>query len=94
VKVSPGEVRRAGSLGLNGSGYPGGLSGDEIGEFGRVLAVADVVDAMSSHRPCRPGIGIAAALEEIERGGGVRYDAGVCDVCLTLFREEGYVIPE
>jgi len=79
---------------LDGSGYPGGLSGDEIGEFGRVLAVADVVEAMSSHRPYRPGLGIDAALEEIELGRGVRYDARVCDACLALFREEGFVIPD
>jgi len=79
---------------LDGSGYPGGLSGDEIGEFGRVLAVADVVEAMSSHRPYRPGLGIDAALEEIELGRGVRYDARVCDVCLALFREDGFVIPD
>ena len=79
---------------LDGSGYPAGLSGDEIGEFGRVLAVADVVEAMSSHRPYRPGLGIDAALEEIELGRGARYDACVCDACLTLFREDGFVIPE
>ncbi len=79
---------------LDGSGYPAGLSGDEMGEFGRVLAVADVVEAMSSHRPYRPGLGIDAALEEIELGRGARYDACVCDACLTLFREDGFVIPE
>ncbi len=79
---------------LDGSGYPGGLSGDEIGEFGRVLAVADVVEAMSSHRPYRPGLGIAAALDEIALGSGARYDARVCDACLALFREEGFVIPD
>jgi len=79
---------------LDGSGYPHGLAGDEIGEFGRVLAVADVVEAMSSHRPYRPGLGIDAALEEIEIGSGSRYDARVCDACLSLFREDGFVIPE
>jgi HD-GYP domain-containing protein (c-di-GMP phosphodiesterase class II) len=79
---------------LDGSGYPLGLAGDEIGEFGRVLAVADVVEAMSSHRPYRPGLGIDAALEEIELGSGSRYDARVCDACLSLFREDGFVIPE
>lgn len=79
---------------LDGSGYPSGLTGDEIGEFARVLAVADVVEAMSSHRPYRPALGIDAALEEIELGRGLRYDARVCDACLALFREDGFVIPD
>ena len=79
---------------LDGRGYPGGLSGDEIGEFARVLAVADVVEAMSSHRPYRPGLGIDAALEEIELGRGARYDERVSDACLALFREDGFVLPD
>jgi PAS domain S-box-containing protein len=76
---------------LDGSGYPDGLSGDEIGEFARIVAVADVVEAMSSDRPYRPAIGLDAALHEVEGGRGVRYDARVVDVCLRLFREEGFV---
>ena len=57
------------------------------------LAVADVVEAMCSHRPYRPGLGVEAALAEIERGRGKVYDPVVADVCLKLFREKGYAIP-
>lgn len=53
------------------------------------MAVADVVESMSSHRPYRPSLGMAAALAEIERGRGVIYDAEVVDSCLRLFREDG-----
>ena len=55
-----------------------------------VLAVADVVEAIASHRPYRPAIGIDAALQEIENKGGILYDTDVVDVCLRLFREKGY----
>jgi putative nucleotidyltransferase with HDIG domain len=79
---------------LDGSGYPAGLKGDAIGEFARILAVADVVEAMSSHRPYRPTLGIDAALEEIESGRGTRYDAGAVDACLRLFREQGFRLEE
>ncbi|MDI9569565.1 MAG: PAS domain S-box protein [Pseudomonadota bacterium] len=75
---------------LDGSGYPRGLKGDEILMEARVLAVADVVEAMSSHRPYRPALGVEKALEEIETHAGVRYDAHVVEVCLRLFREKGY----
>ena len=74
---------------LDGSGYPAGLEDDEIGEFGRIIAVADVVEAMSSHRPYRPAIGMEPALEEIEQGRGVRYDERAADACVQLFRERG-----
>jgi PAS domain S-box-containing protein len=79
---------------MDGSGYPDGLSGDEIGEFGRIVAVADVVEAMSSHRPYRPAIGLEAALEEIEKGRGVRYDERVTDACLRVFREHDFAFRE
>ena len=75
---------------LDGSGYPQGLSGDAIGTFARILAVADVTEAMSSHRPYRPALGVGPALEEIESGRGARYDAEVCDICLRLFRTEAF----
>ena len=75
---------------MNGSGYPRNLKGDEILMEARILAVADVVEAMASHRPYRPGMGIEAALEEIEKNKGVLYDKAVADVCLRLFREKGY----
>lgn len=78
---------------LDGSGYPQGLKADEILLEARITAVADVVEAMSSHRPYRPGLGIDTALAEIERGRGVLYDAAIVDVCLKLFREKGYTLP-
>jgi HD-GYP domain-containing protein (c-di-GMP phosphodiesterase class II) len=60
---------------------------------GRILAVADVVEAMCSHRPYRPGLGIEKTLAEIERGSGIIYDATVAAACLKLFREQAYTIP-
>ena len=77
---------------IDGSGYPQGLKGDEIIFEARILAVADVVEAMYSHRPYRPGLGLEAALSEIQKGRGVRYDPAVADACLTLFRERNYKI--
>jgi len=60
----------------------------------RILAVADVVEAMASHRPYRPGLGIDKALAEIERGRGTSYDAPVVDICLRVFREKGFRLPD
>jgi PAS domain S-box-containing protein/putative nucleotidyltransferase with HDIG domain len=77
---------------IDGSGYPQGLKGDEILMEARIIAVADVVEAMASHRPYRPAIGIDAALGEIEKNRGVLYDNTVADACLRLFREKGYQI--
>jgi PAS domain S-box-containing protein/putative nucleotidyltransferase with HDIG domain len=75
---------------MDGSGYPQGLSGDAILVEARILAVADVVEAMSSHRPYRAALGVEAALAEIERGRGAQYDTLVVDACLELFRVEGF----
>jgi response regulator RpfG family c-di-GMP phosphodiesterase len=75
---------------MDGSGYPHGLKGDAILLEARILAVADVIEAMASHRPYRPGLGMDAALEEISRNRGVRYDADVADAALRLIRERGY----
>ncbi len=75
---------------LNGSGYPGGLSGESILLEARILAVADVVEAMSSHRPYRPSLGIKEALLEISRNRGILYDAHAADACLQLFKEKHY----
>jgi len=75
---------------LNGSGYPLGLKAEQIILEARIIAVADVVEAMSSHRPYRPGLGIDIALAEIERGRGSLYDPAVADACLMLFRQRGY----
>jgi HD-GYP domain-containing protein (c-di-GMP phosphodiesterase class II) len=75
---------------IDGSGYPRQLKGDEILMEARIMAVADVVEAMASHRPYRPAIGIEAALEEIEKNKGILYDDAVADACLRLFREKGF----
>lgn len=77
---------------LDGSGYPNGVKGDQISIEGRILAVADTVDAMASHRPYRVALGIESALAEIVRGRGTLYDEMVVDACLTLFREKNYKI--
>jgi HD-GYP domain-containing protein (c-di-GMP phosphodiesterase class II) len=74
---------------MNGSGYPAGLSGDEIMLEARILAVADVVAAMSSHRPYRSAFGLDKALEEISQNRSVLYDAEAVDACLRLFTEKG-----
>ncbi|MGB2783708.1 MAG: HD domain-containing phosphohydrolase, partial [Atribacterota bacterium] len=75
---------------LNGSGYPQGLKGDEIFPEARIMGVADVVEAMSSHRPYRPALGIGKALEEISQNKGILYDSEVVDICLNLFREKRF----
>ena len=75
---------------MDGSGYPSGLSGDNILLEARILAVADVVEAMASHRPYRPALGIDKALEEISQNKDILYDPKVVDVCLRLFREKGF----
>jgi HD-GYP domain-containing protein (c-di-GMP phosphodiesterase class II) len=75
---------------MDGSGYPHGLTGDNILLESRIISVADVVESMASHRPYRPSLGIEAALEEIEKNRGTYYDSTVADACLRLFREKGY----
>jgi HD-GYP domain-containing protein (c-di-GMP phosphodiesterase class II) len=75
---------------MDGSGYPRNLKGEEILIEARIMAVADVIEAMASHRPYRPAVGIEAALEEIEKNKGIIYDDAVADTCLKLFREKGY----
>ncbi|HEX6007976.1 MAG TPA: PAS domain S-box protein [Burkholderiales bacterium] len=78
---------------IDGSGYPLGLKGDEILLEARILSVADVVEAMVSHRPYRPAVTIDAALSEIVMNRGTHYDARVVDACLKLFREKNYLLP-
>lgn len=78
---------------LDGSGYPDGLKADAILKEANVLAVADVVEAMASHRPYRPARGIDAALAEIQRGSGTAYWSDAVDACVHLFREDGYQLP-
>jgi putative nucleotidyltransferase with HDIG domain len=75
---------------LDGSGYPRGLKGDEILLEARILAVADVVEAMSSHRPYRPALGLIQALDEINKNKGIFYDSQAVDACLRVFQEKGF----
>lgn len=75
---------------IDGSGYPGELKGDEIILEARILAVADVVEAMSSHRPYRPAKGIDAAIEEIKKNRGKLYDSDIVDICVELFEKEKF----
>lgn len=69
---------------LDGSGYPVGLKGDEISLAAQIVAVADVVEAMTSHRPYRPELGQEVAFEEIKRGQGVSYNSEVVDTCIEI----------
>lgn len=75
---------------LDSSGYPQGLIGPDISPCARILAVADVVEAMASHRPYRPALGINQALEEISHNRGILYDPGVVDVCVKLFTGKSF----
>ena len=75
---------------IDGSGYPQGLKGKKILLEAKIIGVADVVEAMSSHRPYRPTLGIDKALEEISQNRGILYDPVVADVCLRLFKEKNF----
>jgi PAS domain S-box-containing protein/putative nucleotidyltransferase with HDIG domain len=75
---------------INGSGYPQGLKGEDILLEAKIIGVADVVEAMSSHRPYRPALGIDVALEEISKNRGILYDPEIVDVCLKLFKEKEF----
>ncbi|MFP4086920.1 MAG: HD domain-containing phosphohydrolase [Desulfobacteraceae bacterium] len=75
---------------MDGSGYPRGLGGEDILLEARILCVADVVEAMASHRPYRPAIGLDQALAEIEANAGILYDPEAVKACLALFRQKGF----
>jgi len=75
---------------MDGSGYPGHLLGKDIILEARILAIADTVEAMASHRPYRPALGIDKALEEISQKRGILYDSEVVDACLKVFNEKGF----
>ncbi len=77
---------------IDGSGYPHGLKGDEILLNAKIVCVADVAEAMISHRPYRPGLGVDVAMEEITAGRGTRYDAAVADCCLALFKQNPHFL--
>ena len=79
---------------MNGSGYPNGLTGDNLLLESRILAVADVVESMASHRPYRPALSIEKALVEIENNKGILYDNVAVDACLRLFRDKDYKLKE
>jgi HD-GYP domain-containing protein (c-di-GMP phosphodiesterase class II) len=74
----------------DGSGYPQGLKGEKILLEAKIMCVADVVEAMSSHRPYRPSLGVNPALDEIRRGCKTLYDESVVGACLALFEEDGF----
>jgi putative two-component system response regulator len=75
---------------MNGSGYPSGLTGDQILKESKIVAVADVVESMTFHRPYRAALGIEMALKEITKYKGILYDADSVDTCLKLFRENNF----
>jgi putative nucleotidyltransferase with HDIG domain len=77
---------------LDGSGYPNGLVKNEILPEAQILTVADVVDAMTSLRPYRAGMGIDSALAEIQKHAGIQYDRDIVRACVCLFREKGYIL--
>jgi PAS domain S-box-containing protein/putative nucleotidyltransferase with HDIG domain len=79
---------------LDGSGYPAGPSGEEILPEARILAVADVVEAMISDRPYRAALPLEEAMAELEGGSGSRYDAAACEAAIRLFREQGFAFSE
>ncbi len=79
---------------MDGSGYPDGLKGEAILVQARIIAVADVVEAMASHRPYRPALGIDVALDEISKGSGTRYDENAAAQSVTLFKDKGFKLEE
>jgi putative two-component system response regulator len=79
---------------LDGSGVSVRLKGNQIGMEGRILSVADTVEALVSQRPYRPGLGLDVALRDVEKGAGVVFDSEVVKACISVFRKKGYQFPE
>lgn len=79
---------------MDGSGYPNGLTGEKLLLESKILVVSDVVDAIASHRPYRPALGIDSALYDIAGNRGILYDIDVVNACLLLFHEKGYKLLE
>jgi HD-GYP domain-containing protein (c-di-GMP phosphodiesterase class II) len=79
---------------MDGSGYPNGLTGEKLLLESKILVVADVVDAIASHRPYRPALGVDSALYDIAGERGILYDMDVANACLLLFNEKGYKLME
>ncbi|MDD3627252.1 MAG: hypothetical protein PHV06_08040, partial [bacterium] len=79
---------------INGSGYPKGLKKNKILEEAKIIAVADVVEAISSHRPYRPAQGIEKALDEIKKNRGILYDDDIVDICIEIFLKNKFSFSE
>lgn len=79
---------------LNGTGYPNGIKKHEILMASRILSIADVVEAMASHRPYRPALSISVALDEILKNKGTLYDPEAVEACLNVFAEKGFVLKQ
>ncbi len=77
---------------LDGSGYPGGISGDDIILEARIIAVADIMDSMTSDRPWRRALPVSEALDEIKTGKGVKYDAAVVDACIEIYTNRSQLL--
>ena len=75
---------------FDGSGYPSGLSGEEIIIEAKILVVADVVEAMTNHRPYRPALGMEVALKEIKKNKDILYDPKVVDTCVNVFKDKRF----
>lgn len=76
---------------IDGSGYPRGLKNEEISLEAKIVAVSDVIEAMISHRPFRPALSLDKALEEISRGKGKLFDSNLVDICIKLFKKNGFI---
>ena len=77
---------------FNGTGYPNGVMGEDILIQARIIAVADVLEAMASHRPYRAALGIDAAFDELQKNKGIHFDPEVVDSCIRIFREKGFKV--
>ncbi len=73
---------------IDGSGYPHGIHGDKMSVGSRILSVADVVEAMTAHRPYRPALGLKKALSEIEKNKGILYDQEITEACVKVFKDK------
>ena len=75
---------------INGSGYPNGIKGDDISIEAKIISVADVVEAMASHRPYRPALGIKEAINEIKKNKGILYDPKIVDICIEIITSSNF----
>lgn len=75
---------------MDSTGYPSGVTGEEISLEAKIISVADVIEAMASHRPYRPSLGMSKATEEIKKNRSRLYDPYVVDACLKLITEKGF----